>query len=390
MAQNAGVGHGIEDVYKSVMNDVIAQVKDAFLDENIDVDVLQQLKKAWEEKVQESGAVDLEGQKPVQPPPIRNNHVPNQRQPSGSGMQQQQQVQQNVVTSMPNTAQVRPNQHIQQLLNQQPQQVQVSNANQVQLTNQQMMLLRQRQGEGFQPVVNRQPVPFIVNANGQFLSQPGGNIQLIGGGGQVPQQYTVMQNGRIMIVPQMGNQMPVNLSNAQIINALRVPQQQGGQGGSNNGNIPQLDGSNVVGLPESSNQAKEVSVPKRKVSDGKKKVEKKRIVQLDGNYAGPGISDSSSEEEDEEEDDPLRRYAGLQDETGGDEEGNEEEPLNSDDDQSDEEDLKTLFDSDNVVICQFEKVHRARSKWKFILKDGIMHLNGKDYAFQKSTGEAEW
>lgn len=33
------------DIYKGVINDVISQVKEAFLDENIDIDVLQQLKK---------------------------------------------------------------------------------------------------------------------------------------------------------------------------------------------------------------------------------------------------------------------------------------------------------------------------------------------------------
>ncbi|CAD5231158.1 unnamed protein product [Bursaphelenchus xylophilus] len=380
MAQNASIGHGIEDVYKSVISDVMAQVKDAFLDENVDVDVLQQLKKAWEEKVQESGAVDLEGQRPIQPPPIRVDRIQQQRQPSGSGVQpvqvQQMQPIQNVVTGIPNT-QAQSSQQIHQLLLQQQQQpqVQVSNANSVTLSNQQMMILRQRQGEGFQQVVS-QPGPFIVNAGGQFLTQPGGgNIQLIPNGGQIQPQYAVMQNGRMILVP--GNQMPVNLANAQIINALRGQQGQG----SSNGNIPQLDGSNVIDEPESSKTPKKQEVQKKK---------KVQIVQLDGNHAGPGLSDSSSEEEDEEEDDPLRRYAGLQDDTGGDGEANEEEPLNSDDDQSDEEDLKTLFDSDNVVVCQFEKVHRARSKWKFILKDGIMHLNGKDYCFQKCTGEAEW
>lgn len=34
----------------------------------------------------------------------------------------------------------------------------------------------------------------------------------------------------------------------------------------------------------------------------------------------------------------------------------EEDPLNSGDDQSDDEDIDTLFDADNVVVCQFEKV----------------------------------
>lgn len=36
------------------------------------------------------------------------------------------------------------------------------------------------------------------------------------------------------------------------------------------------------------------------------------------------------------------------------------------------------------------QVHRARSKWKFQLKDGIMHIDNKDYCFQKCSGEAEW
>lgn len=70
--------------------------------------------------------------------------------------------------------------------------------------------------------------------------------------------------------------------------------------------------------------------------------------------------------------------------------GNDEDPLNSNDDQSDDEDLETLFQADNLIVCQFEKVNRARTKWKFTLKDGIMHLNGKDYCFQKAVGEAEW
>jgi transcription initiation factor TFIIA large subunit len=43
-----------------------------------------------------------------------------------------------------------------------------------------------------------------------------------------------------------------------------------------------------------------------------------------------------------------------------------------------------------VVVCQYEKITRARNKWKFHLKDGIMNLNGRDYVFQRANGEAEW
>lgn len=79
-------------------------------------------------------------------------------------------------------------------------------------------------------------------------------------------------------------------------------------------------------------------------------------IQLDG--GGGGMSDSSSDEEQEDEDDPLRRIAdriGNEDVEDGDHVA-EEDPLNSGDDQSDDEDLTQLFDADNVVMCQFEKV----------------------------------
>ncbi|CAH8439253.1 unnamed protein product [Schistosoma haematobium] len=71
------------------------------------------------------------------------------------------------------------------------------------------------------------------------------------------------------------------------------------------------------------------------------------------------------------------------------EEDEEEEPLNSEDDVSDEE-PEVLFESDNVVVCQYDKIHRARNKWRFHLKDGIMSINGRDHIFQKAVGEAEW
>ncbi|CAG2180255.1 unnamed protein product, partial [Oppiella nova] len=69
--------------------------------------------------------------------------------------------------------------------------------------------------------------------------------------------------------------------------------------------------------------------------------------------------------------------------------GEDEEPLNSEDDVSDE-DPTELFETDNVVVCQYDKITRSRNKWKFHLKDGIMNLQGKDYVFQKAVGDAEW
>uniref|UniRef100_A0A182UMC0 Presenilin n=1 Tax=Anopheles merus TaxID=30066 RepID=A0A182UMC0_ANOME len=89
------------------------------------------------------------------------------------------------------------------------------------------------------------------------------------------------------------------------------------------------------------------------------------------------IVDDDDEDLDKEEEDDLEAEGGA-----------EEEPLNSEDDVTDE-DASDLFDTDNVVVCQYDKITRSRNKWKFYLKDGIMHIGGKDYVFQKSNGDAE-
>ncbi|NXN34067.1 TF2AY factor, partial [Nycticryphes semicollaris] len=67
----------------------------------------------------------------------------------------------------------------------------------------------------------------------------------------------------------------------------------------------------------------------------------------------------------------------------------EEDPLNSGDDVS-EQDIPDLFDTDNVIVCQYDKIHRSKNKWKFYLKDGVMSFEGKDHVFAKAIGDAEW
>ncbi|XP_069464509.1 TFIIA-alpha and beta-like factor [Ambystoma mexicanum] len=67
----------------------------------------------------------------------------------------------------------------------------------------------------------------------------------------------------------------------------------------------------------------------------------------------------------------------------------EEDPLNSGDDVSEQE-VPDLFDTENVIVCQYDKIHRSKNKWKFYLKDGVMSFGGKDYVFSKAIGEAEW
>ncbi|XP_010262269.1 PREDICTED: transcription initiation factor IIA large subunit-like isoform X1 [Nelumbo nucifera] len=70
----------------------------------------------------------------------------------------------------------------------------------------------------------------------------------------------------------------------------------------------------------------------------------------------------------------------------------EEPPLNEDDD-DEVDDLEQGDEEPNtnhLVLAQFEKVNRTKSKWKCTLKDGIMRLNNKDILFTKANGDFDF
>lgn len=48
------------------------------------------------------------------------------------------------------------------------------------------------------------------------------------------------------------------------------------------------------------------------------------------------------------------------------------------------------LESADVLLGQFEKVSRTKSKWKCFLKDGIITVDGKDLAFSRAVGEFRW
>ena len=43
-----------------------------------------------------------------------------------------------------------------------------------------------------------------------------------------------------------------------------------------------------------------------------------------------------------------------------------------------------------VIMTSLPQVYRVKNKWKFQLKDGVMHIGGFDYVFHKTNGEADW
>ena len=91
-------------------------------------------------------------------------------------------------------------------------------------------------------------------------------------------------------------------------------------------------------------------------------------LQLDGNSASPESShESLSKLPNSTEDDLL----------GSD--------LDDDDD-----DNEASIETDNIILCQYDKASRTKSKWKCSLKDGLVHVNGQDFAFHRAAGEFEW
>ncbi|KAL1492634.1 hypothetical protein ABEB36_010865 [Hypothenemus hampei] len=113
----------------------------------------------------------------------------------------------------------------------------------------------------------------------------------------------------------------------------------------------------------------------------KKCHEKNILQQYDGMHSSSEDDLDDDEEESVDEEDVEDVVA---------QEVTEEDPLNSGDDESDAEGTDETFETDNVIVCQFDKITRARNRWKFHFKDGIMNLNGEDYVFQKANGDAEW
>lgn len=71
-----------------------------------------------------------------------------------------------------------------------------------------------------------------------------------------------------------------------------------------------------------------------------------------------GSDDDDDDDRSDEDDDDVDEDKDEDGEDGLDDPANEEEPLNSEDDVTDEEPTD-LFDTDNVVVCQYDKVYFA-------------------------------
>ncbi|KAI9184582.1 transcription factor IIA subunit alpha [Blastocladiella emersonii ATCC 22665] len=113
-------------------------------------------------------------------------------------------------------------------------------------------------------------------------------------------------------------------------------------------------------------------------------------------YDGPGDDDDDEDDEDDDEDhhhghamrpNEASAAAGA---TPAPEEY-DEDAINSDlDDENDDSDDEADSEAVNMMLCQYEKVNRTKNKWKCVLRDGIVQVNGLDYAFSRITGDYQF
>lgn len=64
-------------------------------------------------------------------------------------------------------------------------------------------------------------------------------------------------------------------------------------------------------------------------------------------------------------------WMGADDDGNDDDLDDDDDPLNSEDD--DEEDSEEALNTENLVLCQYDKVTRTKNKWKAQLKFGVSH-----------------
>uniref|UniRef100_A0A8C5X267 General transcription factor IIA subunit 1 n=1 Tax=Malurus cyaneus samueli TaxID=2593467 RepID=A0A8C5X267_9PASS len=348
---------------------VINDVREVFLDEGVDEQVLMELKTLWENKLMQSKAVD--------------GFHSEEQQLLLQVQQQQQQQQQQHHHHHHHTPQ--PQQTVQQ--QSQPQQVLIpasQQAPQQQVIVPDSKLIPHMNASGMSAAATAATLalPAGVTPVQQILTNSGQILQVVrtANGAQYiiqPQQPVVLQQ---QVIPQMqpgGVQAPVI---QQVLAPLPggISQQTGviiqPQQILFTGNKTQVIPTTVAAPTPA--QAQIPAAGQQQPQQQQAQPQAPLVLQVDG------TGDTSSEEEDDEE------------EEYDDDEEEEKEKDGGEDGQVEEVNLMLwLCFKHNFYTCTLDSLFpilKSKNKWKFHLKDGIMNLNGRDYVFSKAIGDAEW
>ncbi|KAM9798029.1 transcription initiation factor IIA subunit 1 [Neosynchiropus ocellatus] len=379
MASSAN-SNQVPRIYKSVIEDVITEVRELFLDEGVDEQVLLELKTLWENKLLQSKAVE-------------GFHT--EEQAALQAVHQQQQVQQGNQPAQTQQVILPPQQQQVSLLSAAPQQ-------QVIVPDPKILQHMSATGMSAAATAATLALPTGVTPYQQLITSQGQILQVV----RAPNgaQYLIQPQQQILLQQQMqpgAVQAPVI---QQVLTPLQggIPQQTGviiqpqqivlAPGNKVQGNTQVMQTATMAAQPGQAaaqvQQSQAAAVPQNQAQQQQQQQpqaqqQPQMMLQVDG------AGDTSSEEDEDEEEEYDEDDEEEKDKDAGEDGQVEEEPLNSGDDVSDDEDQE-LFDTENVVVCQYDKIHRSKNKWKFHLKDGIMNLNGRDFVFSKAIGDAEW
>ncbi|XP_058821807.1 transcription initiation factor IIA subunit 1 isoform X2 [Topomyia yanbarensis] len=427
-------------LYNTVIDDVIAGVRDAFLDEGVDEQVLQEMKHVWTNKLMASKAVETapEPQDQHQPSILANSTKANGTKKSkaaaaAAAAAANQENQNGATKAISNSASTASN--VQQI-KPEPANSHAETQNNQQMLQTQPPPLAQAQHPIQQPVVPQQPPaqpaavvasldpnkmvaiqitlpaqPNVPNSQPRVLT-----IQVPASALQENQLQQVLTGPIITSImplpPQIASSVLQQHVNSYLqnntINAIQIHKQLDGAydmldvdvdtNWEDDKEVPTLTLTDVLDQQFLNTMTHSTTSVFPSASSSstccKRKSRNRKLAfieikcQLDGavDTSDEEASDISDDNIGDDDDDDLDKE---DDEDLDGDGGAEEEPLNSEDDVTDE-DASDLFDTDNVVVCQYDKITRSRNKWKFYLKDGIMNITGKDYVFQKSNGDAEW
>ncbi|KAH8381348.1 hypothetical protein KR093_002993, partial [Drosophila rubida] len=378
-------------VYHAVIEDVISNVRDAFLDEGVDEQVLQEMKQIWRNKLLASKAVELNpepGEPGHHPPPIVANNpkvskAANAKAKKAAAAAAASQQNSNAGASGMNTTVGENNKPA----------TPVAAGKSPALPAAGVGLKNGGIGTIKQEVTSQNPPPLHPTSGAASMLQKqqaaaaggGGNAA---SGGQTPIPIvSQLDPNRIMPVNITLPSPPGSTSSESRVLTIQVP-----ASALQENQLTQILTAHLISSIMSLPTTLASSVLQQHVNAALTNANHQKNMaiakQLDG------ALDSSEEDESEESDDNMDNdddddLDKDDDDDAEHEDAAEEEPLNSEDDVTDEDNAE-VFDTDNVIVCQYDKITRSRNKWKFYLKDGIMNMRGKDYVFQKSNGDAEW
>jgi transcription initiation factor TFIIA large subunit len=211
-----------------------------------------------------------------------------------------------------------------------------------------------------------------------------------------------------------GNSIPIQLPhqgdyNTDLLLRNNGNSQAGGGGAAGGlvlpggGHIVQTDGSNVELTRTQIDEIMNAAIAKKRVGEMEEGLQLeieipkrllKKIQQTDGS-----LDDSDDSDDDDDDDDDDLNDNGIvnnngsmsaahNSQAGGDNEINSD--LDDSDEDGDDDDDEDELENGMIMLCLYDKVQRVKNKWKYVLKDGIANINGKDYLFSKATGESEW